>query len=459
MKKRNNILEKTTVVIAALIMVFSFVTCVTEAPPQTTAPQQAQQVPPQAPAVRPSAVEPPPKAPSLEDFSTLAEKLRWLSTNAQSGETYTLEVAADETLPSQTLSYSGKSNITIILKGIGSARTLSFNGNGSLFDVRNGVTLVLDENITLKGNASNTASTYNGLVRVFEGTFIMNDGSKIIGNNGSGVFVIRGSFTMNGGEISGNTPDSGGGVHVNFRATFDMYGGIISGNTPGRAGGGVAVSPGGIFTMYDGEISGNNGFGISIGQIDLGPESPSAIMNGGKINNNSSTGVRIFVGSFTMNGGEISGNTASSGAGVYVSSITMNGETYNGTFSMNGGTISGNTASSGGGGVMVFSGTFSMSGGTISGNTGGGVVVSILIYDDSGTVVGGTFRISNGIIYGSNEPNVNLRNTATNGAALSVATGYSATAQRGTFSGDTWVRSGDLSTTNNTIRVVNGNIQ
>jgi hypothetical protein len=95
-----------------------------------------------------------------------------------------------------------------------------------------------------------------------------------------------------------------------------------------------------------------------------------------------------------------------------------------------------------------------MNGGTISGNTGGGVAVFFTVYS-GGRVEEGTFRMSNGIIYGSNEPNTSLRNTATNGAALY----NSGTAQRGTFSGDTWIRSGDLSTTNNTIRVVRGNIQ
>jgi hypothetical protein len=131
---------------------------------------------------------------------------------------------------------------------------------------------------------------------------------------------------------------------------------------------------------------------------------------------------------------------------------------FEGTFIMNDGSkIIGNNGS----GVFVIrGGTFSMRGGEISGNTGGGVVVSITFYSD-GRVEGGTFRISNGRIYGSNEPNASLRNTATNGAALSVSIGtnYPVTAQRGTFSGSTWIRSGDLSTTNNTIRVVNGNLQ
>jgi uncharacterized repeat protein (TIGR02543 family) len=124
-------------------------------------------------------------------------------------------------------------------------------------------------------------------------------------------------------------------------------------------------------------------------------------------------------GTLVMNtGSKISDNIFSSsspaphGGGVSVSS--------GGTFTMSGGTISGNIAYSSyssysssfysyGGGVYV-SGTFSMRGGTISGNTsffyGGGVSVS-----NNGIFT----KQSGGIIYGSNENNSALRNTATKG--------------------------------------------
>jgi hypothetical protein len=70
----------------------------------------------------------------------------------------------------------------------------------------------------------------------------------------------------------------------------------------------------------------------------------------------------------------------------------------------------------------------------------------------------GTFRIVTGTIYGSNEAVTILKNTATtSGAALFKRAGY--TAQRGTFSGEDWNSSGDLVTTEDTIRVVEGNLQ
>lgn len=124
-------------------------------------------------------------------------------------------------------------------------------------------------------------------------------------------------------------------------------------------------------------------------------------------------------------GSKISGNTASYGGGVQVEG---------GTFIMSGGTISGNTANYGdgngasgcgggvylasgmftmSGGVFAKSGTFTMSDGTISGNTassGGGVYVYF-----------GTFtKEMGGIIYGSNEPNSALKNTATGGGGHAV---------------------------------------
>jgi hypothetical protein len=107
-------------------------------------------------------------------------------------------------------------------------------------------------------------------------------------------------------------------------------------------------------------------------------------MNGGTITGNSSSssyssggGGVSSSGTFTMNGGTISGNYSSS------SSSYGGGVSSSGTFTMSGGTISGNYSSFSGGGVWSF-GTFTMSGGTISGNSasysGGGVSV-----DGSGT--------------------------------------------------------------------------
>ena len=370
--------------------------------------------------------------------TTLIEKLQWLDSNAVSNTSYALEVNATEYLNAWTLSYSGKSNVTIRLIGIGSTRNVELYGSGSLFTVGNGVTLVLDENINLKGTTSNNAS----LVRVNDGgNLIMNNGSKITGNRssssnayGGGVYVSGsssspGTFTMNGGEISGNTASAsnssssnayGGGVYV-VGGTFIMTGGEISGNTASgntansnyyeSYGGGVYISNG-TFTMNNGTISGNTASGNTAsygGGVYV--SNGTFTMNGGEISGNTASsnsssyggGVYISNGTFTMSNGTISGNTASAsnssnsnGGGVYVSgNYDYNTGTYvGGTFTMNGGTISGNTASYQGGGVYVSDGTFTMTGGTISGNTasyqGGGVYIDR-----------GTFTMNGGTISGN----------------------------------------------------------
>jgi hypothetical protein len=193
---------------------------------------------------------------------------------------------------------------------------------------------------------------------------------------------------------------------VNVYGIFTMQSGTISDNTvtQGGSSGGVSVGAGGTFTMNGGTISDNtapHGGGVSVNGSDSGPK-----------------------GTFTMNGGTISGNTTTDGGGVYVGVY--------GTFTMKGGEISDNTASTNGGGVYV---------------------------DGSNYSACGTFHIVTGTIYGSNEA-VGLQNTANQGgAALYVTYGE---AQIGTFDADgtEWYpQTPDLATTDDTIRVRNGETQ
>ena len=371
--------------------------------------------------------------------NTLAAKLAWLSSNAISDTTYTLEVTADESIAQQTLYYANKSGITIILKGTGTERIISFSDGGG-FSVWSGVTLVLDNNITLKGSGNNPHAA------IVSGVLEMRAGSKITGYS-DGVFVY-GTFTMNGGTITGNT---GNGVFVDRGGTFTMNGGEISGNTAS----GVYVYNG-TFTMNGGEISGSIA-GVSIFTLS------TFTMNGGKISGNGSVsgGHGVFMGgTFTMNGGEISGNTDD----LVCGGVVVDGE--NATFTMNNGKISGNTTRLGIGGVYVVYGTFTMNGGEISGNTATGTINGYLSCGGVGvrgtSRLPGTFRIVTGTIYGSNEGA--LSNTGATAAALwlnmsGTAQQSSGTAQRGTFSGEMWISKGNLSSTNNTIRVLNGELQ
>ncbi|MCL2608763.1 MAG: hypothetical protein FWD94_02525, partial [Treponema sp.] len=218
-----------------------------------------------------------------------------------------------------------------------------------------GGNFVMNSGVIITGNTS----TANGSGVSNSGTFTMNSGAKITGNkttqNGAGV-INTGTFTMNGGEISDNEitgTGSGGGVFNNGAgATFIMNDGKIAGNIAGRDGGGVQNA--GTFTMNGGEISGNKG------------------RNGGGVNT---------VRSFVMTGGIISGNEAKGDA---------------------------NAANGFGGGVAVNAqsativGSFEMTGGTIHGNDNGNPVINNTAKVDGSAAVGvGT----------SNNPTSNVPNT------------------------------------------------
>jgi uncharacterized repeat protein (TIGR02543 family) len=264
----------------------------------------------------------------------LSASLSYISSNAVSGDDFYIILGADESTPPMTLNYSGKT-VGITLAGYGAERTITLTSNGFMFLINSGVTLTLDENITLMGLGTNTAPlvylNFNN-----SGNLVINAGAKISGNTssssngGGGIGVLGGTLTMNGGTISGNTASSsgGGGIYVGVGSgTVTINGGTINGNTASSGGGGIVVSIGTV-TMNGGTISGNEdkgGYG------------------GG--------GIGVLGGTLTMNGGIISGNTATRyGGGVYVYS--------NGSFNMHGGTISGNTSGESGGGVESSNGTF-----------------------------------------------------------------------------------------------------
>ena len=260
----------------------------------------------------------------------------------------------------------------------------------------------------------NTASEGGGVYAAGKSTFTMYGGS-ITGNkansgnakNGGGVYVGGSStFTMNGGaKISGNWANYGGGVFVKESGKFTLSGGAkISGNTAQYNGGGVCMNAGvdGKFTMSGGTIGGTesgetntakNGGGVYVGGAG------AITMHGGEISGNKAAeyggGVNMDAGAygkFTMNGGaKIANNTATSGGGVFMR--------VNSTFTMDGGEISGNEATqdggsmeAAGGGVCVAGGTFTVSGSaTVTGNKkSGGTANNVYLYSNKSITIGGT---------------------------------------------------------------------
>ena len=77
------------------------------------------------------------------------------------------------------------------------------------------------------------------------------------GSTGGGVYVGGGTFTMTGGSIAGNTANAGGGVYVDEGGTFTMEDGSINNNQATSGGGGGVMVNKGSFTLSGGSITGN----------------------------------------------------------------------------------------------------------------------------------------------------------------------------------------------------------
>ncbi|GHS89112.1 hypothetical protein FACS189487_08730 [Campylobacterota bacterium] len=178
---------------------------------------------------------------------------------------------------------------------------VNLTGNHDITPVSyNGVTLQNGVNVSLRGSQTIALIDRGHLFRINSGAELSIRGPTLMGFSGNQMALIRvyGNLTLHEGSITGNENVSfaggnyGGGVYVNWGGTFTMNGGTISGNqvTIGSNNGGGGVYVEGTFTMTAGTISGNT--------VDGGyPE------NGGG-------GVLVWSGTFTKTGGIIYGNDA-----------------------------------------------------------------------------------------------------------------------------------------------------
>jgi len=395
---------------------------------------------------------------------SLKDKLSWLKNNAESDTEYTIALSESEALREQTLEFAGKTNIVIHLKGhLQHDRcVITISGNGSAFIVKSGVTLSLEDGVTVQGHKDNTSPA----VQISAGgTLLMHSNSKIEENSnidsdlaekGGGVYVDKnGRFEMFGGLINDNQSLWGGGVNIDENGEFILHGGEV-GYNKAYYGGGVFVQTGGTFRMIKGEINKNvsptddgSGGGVyvskngtfifdggnifeniaSVGGGVKTDEDSRFIMNYGFVFENKATddyGAGIVVrGYFQMKGGKIHDNKfektdESSGGGIYLGSDAeceiISGEIYNHTADygggvsvytnnckISGGDIYGNVALKSGGGVYVQSeATLKLTGGSITNNTanhGGGIAVLGDMQDKSEKA--GTLLMSGGSIKGN----------------------------------------------------------
>jgi hypothetical protein len=193
----------------------------------------------------------------------LMDAIDWITSEGKYGGNYRIVLGKDEAIPYAVLDCKGK-QVNVSLKGSGPERTVRWDGssNRPLFAVHSGVTFTLNEGVALVGMPESKSSV---VVVHNYGTFNMNGGS-ISGNSkqdgggcGGGIYLNGGTFTMSGGTISGNsTKIFGGGVYMQ-EGTFAMSGGTISGNSgKGGYGGGVYMKGGTFIKNKGGVIYGSN---------------------------------------------------------------------------------------------------------------------------------------------------------------------------------------------------------
>jgi len=299
--------------------------------------------------------------------------------NGGSSKEYTIFVLGNVAVPGITADITANTgfginnNVTVTLQGNGK---LYLNSRGSIIRLDNSQTLIIDSTtLTLEGR------------RIDLNNSAQNNNTTIVYIQNGGMLKLKKGIIANNISIT----EQGSGVYVGYGSSFNMEGGYINSNTASVSsnnGYGGGVYNNGTFTMSGGEISGNSSGGSS------------SAYGGGVYNNNN--------GIFIMSDGKISGNSAYNGGGVYINS---------GTFTMSGGEINGNNAPNMGSGVFIRFGSFNMEGGTISGNA--------ITYHGGGVATFSNFTKTGGVIYG-NDAGVNS-NTAQNGSGHAVYWGRSIT--------------------------------
>ncbi len=319
---------------------------------------------------------------------------------------------------------------------------------GTPLTVSKDTTVTLDLNgHTINRDAESNPGEFGSAIRIEEkGNLTLTDskGSGTItggiNDSGGGVYVWMGTFTMSGGNITGNKATIGGGGVSVFGGTFTMTGGKIENNeayqkdpTTGKEygdGGGVRVIDKSTFTMKGGEICNNKAVQAGGGVYLQGTDGPVSFnMIDGLIQDNTvydgwgggiyakSNGVTV---SLNMAGGSIYNNVGGIedginpgyGGGIYLTSESS-GKTY---FTMTDGSISHNTVIDGNGkggfGGGIYSETngkgcwtlVNMIGGIIEGNTAGEWGGGVYMYNsgftmDGDSIIDGNHAKNGGGIY------------------------------------------------------------
>ena len=300
--------------------------------------------------------------------------------------------------------------------------------------------------IELKSGAileNNKAAQFGSDILAINGVEITMEDGAVIRNNtnrnyelGGGILLGNGSiFTMNGGEISGNTANGGGGVAI-IGSTMVMNGGTISNNSTYKTSGQGSYGAG----VYVADYANASG-----GDILFKPKPASFEMNGGKITGNKALdyggGILTFPQqskkiTINIKNGEISENQVTEGSGGAIAAFFGVTE-----LNINGGTLTKNSAKNYGGGVFLYDATnVTISGGTISENKasqGGGVYlwptsaanqtggsIENNVANAGGGVCGGTYTMTGGVIKDNNNSLTEEARRSTRGDGVYVGTAF-----------------------------------
>jgi len=298
------------------------------------------------------------------------------------------------------VAYNSGKEITICLNGF----TISGNNTGRLFRMSNGTKLNIcdctgcgvmtggnnakagiawigfDEGDSAGGSLNIYGGTITGNHTDIDGALFYVDGGSlniaggtITENESRIIFLNKGDATISGGKITKNTYALRDGMVLRMaNGTFTMSGGEISGNDNGTFSGMLRADKG-VVNLTGGKITGN--------KASSGPAlvlaGAEATLAGVEITNNRANGsggaVYIMKGSkLTVKSGTvISGNVAKKwGGAIYASDSELKIE---------GGSITGNFSEAEGGAIYMSNGTISMSGGYLgynsTNNNGGAVCV------------------------------------------------------------------------------------
>ena len=311
----------------------------------------------------------------------------------------------------------------------------------SIIKAANGGTIVLNSGAILQNNKA--AQFGSGILANNRVNITMEDGAIIRNNTnrnyelGGGILIGNGStFTMNGGEISGNTANGGGGVAI-IGSTMVMNGGTISNNSTYKTSGQGSYGAGVYVADYANASGGDTLFTATPASFE---------MNGGSICDNTALdyggGVLTFPQyskkiTININNGEISGNKVTKGSGGAVAAFFGVTE-----LNIKDGTLTGNSAYQFGGGVFLYQATNVMiSGGTISENKalrgGGGVClregsavkqtggsIENNVAKVGGGIYSGTYTMTGGVIKDNNNSLTEEARLSTRGDGVYVGTAF-----------------------------------